>query len=106
MSETYLARAEKCFSFISVIIELSKGKKISGYDIVRHLRKFEFNISPGTTYHQLEMLSRDGIIKEEKKQWGKTYKTVYTLTLKGEKLFKDFKGKWKKPLEYAARNLK
>jgi len=105
MSQNYLARAEKCFSFISMLIELSKGKKLTGYDMVVHLREFGFDVSPGTTYHQLDMLSKNGIIREKKRPWGKTNKTVYEMTEEGKEIFQEFKKRWKKPLEYAAANL-
>ena len=55
MSEIY-ANAVKGFAYISLIIELSNGRKITGYDLLVHMKRFELEVSPGTVYHQLSML--------------------------------------------------
>ena len=91
----------KSFAYMNILIELSKGTKLTGYDIIVHLRKLGLEVSPGTIYHQLGMLSRNGIIRGERQ----SNKTVYEMTEKGMKAFKQFKKKWKKPLEYAYKNL-
>lgn len=71
MSNDLLRKAEKCFLFVSILVELSNGKKITGYDMVIRMREFGFRVSPGTVYHQLDVLSRDGMVREEKQPWGK-----------------------------------
>ena len=106
MSETYLSEAKKCFSYMFILIELSKGKRLGGYDISVQMREFGLNVSPGTIYHRLGILSKQGVIREERQPWGKNYKTVYQMTEKGIELFQRFKKNWEKPLEYAYMNLK
>ena len=106
MSNELLKKAERCFLHVGILVELSKGKKITGYDILIRMREFGFKVSPGTVYHRLDVLARHGIVKEEKQPWGKNYKTVYEMTERGKELFQEFKRLWKKPLEYAIRNLK
>lgn len=100
MSEIY-RNVVKSFAYLNILIKLSKGKKLTGYDIIVHLRNFGLKISAGTIYHQLGMLSRQGIIRGERQ----SNKTVYEMTPKGMKAFKEFKEKWKKPLEYACKSL-
>jgi len=89
----------KCFAYLNILIELSKGKKLTGYEILVHLKNFGFEISPGTLYHQLRMLSRDGIIRV--RQCNPKRGTVYEMTEKGMEVFKEFKKIWEKPLKYA-----
>ena len=91
----------KSFAYLAILIELSKGKKLSGYDIVVHVRKFGLEAHPGTVYHQLGMLSRRGVIRGEKQN----NKTVYEFTDEGLKAYKRFKKKWRKPLKYAHQNI-
>ena len=91
----------KSFSYVSILIELSKNK-LSGYDLLLNLKKFGFNISPGTLYYQLGMLSKDGIIIGKKQ----VRRTLYEMTDKGQKVFKEFKDDWKDALEYVYQNLK
>ena len=105
MPRNFLAEAEKCFSHMSILIELSNEKKLTGYGIVAQMRKFGFDISPRTIYNQLERLSTDGIIRGKKQPWGKTQKIVYEMTRKGKEVFEEFKKRWERPLEYAYRNL-
>lgn len=100
MSQIY-GNVVKCFAYLSILIGLSKGKKLTGFDIVVHVTNLGLEVSPGTVYHQLGMLSRDGIIRGERQK----NKTVYEITEKGMKVFKEFKKQWKKPLEYAYHNL-
>jgi DNA-binding PadR family transcriptional regulator len=105
MSYDLLKKAEQCFAYMSVLIELSNGKKITGYDMVVCMKKFGFKASAGTIYRRLDRLSKDGLVREEQQPWGKTTKTVYEMTEKGEALFHEFKHRWKQPLEYVTSNL-
>ena len=100
MSEIY-TNIVKSFAYLSILIQLSKGKKITGYDILVHVRKFGLEVSPGTVYHQLGMLSRGGIVRGEKQG----NKTVYEITERGMEVYRRFKEKWKKPVEYAYQNI-
>lgn len=95
----------KSFAYLSAIIKLSKGREITGYDILVHVKNLGLEVSPGTVYHQLAMLEKAGLIKGKTRKRTKAEKTVYEMTEKGMKAFKAFKKKWKKPLEYAYRNL-
>lgn len=95
----------KSFAYLSIIVELSKGREITGYDILVHVKNLGLEVSAGTVYHQLAMLGKAGIIKGKNRKRTKAEKTVYEMTEKGMKAFKKFKKKWKKPLEYAYRNL-
>jgi len=102
MSEIF-RNVVKCFAYLNIILELSKGKKLTGYEILVHLKKFGFEVSPGTIYHQLKMLSRDGIIRGESQT---KRGTLYEMTEKGMEVFKEFKKIWEKPLEYVYSNIK
>ena len=104
MSEVY-SNVVKCFAYLSMIIELSKGKEITGYDIVAHVSNFGLAVSAGTVYHQLRLLEKAGIIKGKTRLRTHANKTVYEMTEKGMKAFKEFKKKWRKPLEYAYKNM-
>ena len=99
----------KSFSFLTIVIELSKGKKMTGYEIMARIQLLGFEASAGTVYHQLGMLSEWGIIKGEEQKTRSKYArrgaTAYEITEKGMKAFKAFKKKWKKPLEYAYKYL-
>ena len=95
----------KSFAYLCIIIELSKGKAMTGYDIMHQVSKFGFTVSSGTVYHQLEMLEKAGFIKPKPVRRGRSYKTVYVMTEKGMAAFREFKEKWRKPLEYAHRNV-
>ena len=101
MSETRL-NPVNCFSYASLLIELSKRRKLTGYDIIVHMRKLGFEVSPGTVYHQLDVLSKDGIIRGEKK----SNRTVYEMTEKGIEDFQKMKRKWANVLEYVYQNLR
>jgi len=100
----------KSFSFITILIELSKGKKMTGYKITKHINSFGFKSKAGTVYGQLGMLSEWGFIKGEEQPTRSKYarrgSTAYTMTEKGMEAFREFKKKWKKPLEYAYENLR
>ena len=99
----------KSFSFLTILIELSKGKKMTGYEIMVHVKSFGFETHAGTVYHQLGMLSEWGFINGEEQETRTKYArrgaTAYQITEKGMKAFRKFKKKWKKPLEYAYQNL-
>jgi len=95
----------KCFAYLSLIIELSKRRKMTGYDVLVHLQEFELEVSPGTVYHHLEMLEKAGIIKGIPTIRRNATKTVYEMTEEGMKRFKKFKGKWRKPVLYAYQNI-
>lgn len=95
----------KCFAYLSTLIELSKGRKVTGYDILIHLKNHGLEVSPGTIYHQLATLEKAGIIKRETQIRTKAEKTVYQMTEKGTKAFEEFKKKWKKPIDYAHKNI-
>lgn len=104
MSELY-ENIIKCFAYLSIILELSKGRRITGYDILIHVKSFGLEVSPGTVYHQLAMLENAGIIKGKTRKRTHTDKTVYEMTEKGLTIFKEFKEKWTKPLRYAYENI-
>ena len=95
----------KSFAYISLIIELSKGRKLTGYDILVHVKGFGLEVSPGTVYHHLDMLEEAGIIKSESAIRRKATKIVYEMTDEGMKRFKKFKEKWREPVLYAYQNI-
>jgi len=94
----------KCFSYMSIIIELSKGSELSGYDVLLHVRKFDIEVSAGTVYHQLRLLEKAGLIKGEPPTTSST-KTIYKMTDKGFKVFADFRPKWVHPITYVYNNI-
>lgn len=104
MSEIY-NNIVKSFAYISIVIELSKGREISGYDILAHVKKFGMEVSPGTVYHQLDMLEKAGIIEAKPRRRKRSYKTVYKMTAKGLQVFREFKEKWKQPIKYVHKNI-
>jgi len=104
MSEIY-KNSIKCFAYLSLIIELSNGRKITGYDLLVHMKRFGMEVSPGTVYHQLSMLEEAGIIKGTPVKRKNASKTVYEMTEKGKKVFEEFREKWREPLHYAYRNI-
>ena len=99
----------KSFSFLTILIELSKGKKMTGYEIMKCIDSFGFKAKVGTVYCQLGMLSEWGFIKGEEQEtrsrFARRGSTAYQMTDKGMKAFNEFKQKWKKSLEYAYKNL-
>jgi DNA-binding PadR family transcriptional regulator len=99
-----LKHIAKCFSYMSIIIELSKGSRLSGYDILLHVRKFGIEISAGTVYHQLRLLEKAGVIKGEPPTTSSA-KTIYKMTEKGFEVFDDFRPKWIQPLTYVYNNI-
>ena len=66
-----------------------------------HLKKFGFEVSPGTLYHQLGMLSEARVITGKKQG----QKTIYEMTEKGKDVFLEFKHSWKDVLQYVYDNL-
>jgi len=70
---------------------------------------FRFKSKSGTIYCQLGMLSEWGFIRGEEQKTRTKYArrgaTAYEMTEKGMKAFEEFKQKWKKPIEYAYKNL-
>ena len=95
----------KCFAYLSLIIELSKGRKITGYDILVQVKSYGLEVSPGTIYYQLGILEKSGIIRSSQVIRSNASKTVYEITDKGMKVFKEFKDKWEEPLRYVYRNI-
>lgn len=104
MSEIY-ENVVKSFSYLNIIIELSKGREMTGYDIMVHVKKFGLKANSGTIYHQLDMLEKAGIIKAKPVRRKRGYKALYEITDKGMKVLEEFKKKWRKPLEYVYQNL-
>ena len=104
MSEIY-DHVVSTFAYLSLVVELSKGKELTGYDIVVHVRKFGLEVSPGTVYHQLDMLENEGIIEAKPVRRKRSYKTTYVMTEKGMEAFKEFKRKWSEPIRYAHENI-
>lgn len=99
----------KTLCFLTILIELSKGKKMTGYEIMKRISTLGFAASSGTVYHQLGMLTEWGLIKGEEQptrtKYARRGATAYQMTEKGAKAFSQFKTQWKKPLEYAHKNL-
>ena len=104
MAEIY-NNVVKSFAFLSIVLEVSKGKEVTGYDILVHVKKFGLEVSAGTVYHQLNMLEKAGIIKAESRPRVRTNKIVYRMTEKGKKVFAEFKEKWTEPVRYASENI-
>ena len=93
------------FSWLNIFIELSKGRKMTGYDILGNVNKFGLSVSGGTVYRQLGILEDAGLIQANPVRRGRTYKTVYKITEKGMEAFQQFKEKWREALEYTYKNL-
>jgi DNA-binding PadR family transcriptional regulator len=93
----------KCFAFLTILIELANGKKMTGYQIMKHLqREFARDVSPGTLYHQLDMLASEGIIQGQRQP---NNRTLYEITEDGMSVFTKFKQQCQKPLRYTYENL-
>ena len=105
MPLSYVTRhMTSCFAYLSALIELSKGRKLTGYEIIAHLRTFGLEISPGTVYNQLAALSRDGIIRAER-QSNPRRRTVYEMTEEGRGHLEEFRKSWvRNPLPALLRN--
>ena len=78
---------------------------MTGYDVLVHVKSFGLEVSPGTIYHQLRRLEEKGIIKGTYAIRRKDHKTVYEMTDEGMKVFRQFKDKWRKPLQYEYQNI-
>ena len=94
----------KVFAYLSALIELSKGKKLTGYEIMAHVRSFGLEVSAGTVYNQLVTLSRNGVIRAER-QSNPRRRMVYEMTEEGREQLEEFRKTWVKPLEYTYENL-
>ena len=92
----------KCFSYMSFLIELSKGNQMSGYDVMMLVKKFGGEVSPGTVYHQIERFKKNGFIKGIQDVDGKT---IYEITDEGMKAFKEFRDTWREPFHYLYQNI-
>jgi len=99
----------KSFSFLCILIELSKGKKMTGYEIMVHISSFGSESHAGTVYHQLGMLSEWGFIKGEEQETRTKYANrgamAYEMTKKGIKAFRGFKEMWREPIQYVYQNI-
>lgn len=95
----------KCFSFMILIIELAKGRAITGYDIMVAIRKFGFKASPGTVYNQIELLESEGLIESKSVKRVRSTKTVYKITEKGIRFYEEFKDKWREAFVYMSENI-
>ena len=92
----------KCFSYMSFLIELTKGNQMSGYDVMTHVKKFGREVSPGTVYHQIKRFKKNGLIKGIQDVDGKT---IYEITDEGITAFRKFKDNWIAPMQYIHQNL-
>ena len=76
----------KSFSFLTILIELSKGKKMTGYEIMKHIDSFGFKSKVGTVYCQLGMLSEWGFVRGEEQEtrsrFARRGSTAYQMTIK------------------------
>ena len=76
----------KNFSFITILIELSKGQKMTGYEIMKCIDSFGFKSHSGSVYPQLYMLEDWGLIrgKEQKtrSRFARRGATAYEITEK------------------------
>ena len=70
-----------------------------------HFKRFGLEVSPGTVYYQIGKLVKEGIIKGVSIKGKNIDKTIYELTDKGMKVFKEFKDKWREPIRYAYHNI-
>jgi len=95
----------KSFVYMSLIIELSKNKTVSGYDIMVHLKNFGLKASPGTIYYQIERLRKAKVIELINNDGGRGKKT-YRITEEGLEAFSEFKGTWKQPIGYLCQNIR
>jgi DNA-binding PadR family transcriptional regulator len=90
-----------CFAYMSLLIELAKGKALSGYDVLVHVKQFGLAVSPGTVYHQLRRLVEKGYIQGMRVNG----KTVYAMTEQGLQQFSEFKESQREPIRYLFKNL-
>lgn len=99
----------KSFSFSTILIELSKVQKMTGYEIMKCIDSFGFKAQVGTVYCQLSMLSEWSFVRGEEQEtrsrFARRGATAYEMTEKGMKALEEFKKKWRNPLKYAYKNL-
>lgn len=95
----------KCFAFTSLIIELAHGKEMTGYDVMVHLKRFGFRVSPGTVYNHIDMLFNERLVESRSVKRVRSTKTVYKLTEKGIRFYEDFKENWSEPIGYLYKNM-
>lgn len=93
----------KCFFYLSILIELSKGSTMSGYDLMVQMNNWGLKVSPGTIYDQIKKLESKGIIEPLESSSGKS--KTYKITDEGLMAFKEFKETWKQPIEYLCQNI-
>ena len=79
---------------MTIVVELSREKELSGYDITSQVKRLGLSASPGTIYNQFRRLEKEGIIKSRLVPHGTTYKAVYKATEEGKRILQDFTDKW------------
>lgn len=94
----------KSFVYLSLIIELSKNRTVSGYDVMVLMRSFGLKVSPGTIYYQIKRLEKARVIERLKDPSTKETK-IYKITGEGLKAFKKFKDEWKHPIRYLCQSI-
>ncbi len=94
----------KCFAYMSLLIELSKNRAMSGYDIMVHLKTFGLKVSPGTIYYQIQRLEKAKVIAPAEEPVHRAT-TKYRITDEGMAAFKEFKDTWKQPIGYLCQNI-
>ena len=83
MAEKLRRRTIKNFMDILILVELRKGKPMSGYDVISFIHnRFNLLVSSGTIYSLLYSLERDGLI--EGSSVGNSRKRIYSLTEMGK----------------------
>lgn len=81
--EDFRERIIKHFIDVIVIAELTKGKPMSGFDVIWFIhRKYDIMLSSGTVYSRLYTLERKGILKGTMT----SRKVIYSISEKGQKL--------------------
>ncbi len=81
-SDEPVTRTIKTFSDILILKYIKHNPKSSGYEILKHLHeKYNIFFSPGTLYHEIYFLERNGEIKSDGDESGR----AYSLTAEGEK---------------------
>jgi DNA-binding PadR family transcriptional regulator len=91
----------RCLSPILFLIELYKGRRLSGYDIVKQMRGFGVDISPGTVYPQIRNMERGGLVESILEN----DVDIYSLTPKGRSIMESYIEVIQEPLQYLLDNL-
>ena len=78
---------------------------MTGYDVMVHLKRFGFRVSPGTVYNHIDMLFKEGLVDSRSVKRVRSTKTVYKITEKGMRFYEDFKDKWSEAISYLYENL-